>query len=97
MQGEDVFVSFEIPVFLFWLSVSISCPGAVIAFSLFRKDDMLAIEKLLLGFAIGFAALPLIPFVLYMAAGMHFSYQIAILSVIPVCLGHSRGVSHKII
>lgn len=46
MQGEDVFVSFSVLAYLFWLSVSMLIPGAVIAFSLFRKDDMLAIEKL---------------------------------------------------
>ncbi len=77
-----MFESFDIPVFLFWLCVSSFLPGAVIAFSLLRKDDFLFIEKLLIGFAIGFTTIPLIPFVLYLFLGIPFSYMMAIFSVI---------------
>jgi asparagine N-glycosylation enzyme membrane subunit Stt3 len=76
-----VFVSFDIPVFLFWLFVSCFLPGSVISLSIFRKDDLLFIEKLLIGFAIGMASIPLIPFMLYLFLGVSFSYTIAIISV----------------
>jgi asparagine N-glycosylation enzyme membrane subunit Stt3 len=76
-----VFVSFEPLVFLIWVFVSAFLPGAVISFSIFKKDDFLWIEKLFMGFALGMILLPLIPFLLYFIAGIHYSYTIALLSV----------------
>jgi asparagine N-glycosylation enzyme membrane subunit Stt3 len=76
-----VFVSFNLLTFLFWLFVSSFVPGAVLSFALFRKDDLSFLEKLLIGFSLGFILLPLIPFLLYFVAGINFSYEIALLSV----------------
>jgi asparagine N-glycosylation enzyme membrane subunit Stt3 len=64
-----------------WLFVSSFVPGALMSFALFRKDSFSFIEKLLSGFALGFILLPLIPFMLYFLGGVHFSYEIALLSV----------------
>jgi len=76
-----VFVSFDIMTFLFWLCVSGFVPGAILSFSILRKDDFSVLEKLLLGFTLGFVILPLIPFLLYLVVGIKFSYTIALLSV----------------
>lgn len=76
-----MFVSFDLLVFLFWMLVSTFLPGAILSFSIFRKDDFGALEKLLIGFALGFFLLPMIPFLLYLVAGIKFSYTIALLSV----------------
>jgi hypothetical protein len=45
-----------------------------------RNSRFLKIEKLFIGFGIGIILLPLIPFLLYMLAGIKFSYEIALLS-----------------
>jgi len=74
-------LSFDLLAFIFWLFVSSFIPGAILAFSLFKKDDFYCIEKLLIGFALGFILLPLIPFVLYLVVGVHFSHGLALLSV----------------
>lgn len=76
-----MFVSFNLLTFLFWLFVSSFVPGAVLSFALLRKDDFSFLEKLLIGFALGFILLPLIPFLLYFVAGVYFSYEIALLSI----------------
>jgi uncharacterized membrane protein len=76
-----LFIAFSIPVFLFWSFLVTFLPGAVIAFSIFRKDDFNALEKLLIGFAIGMVSLPIIPFLLYLVLGITYSYAIALLSV----------------
>jgi asparagine N-glycosylation enzyme membrane subunit Stt3 len=94
-----LFVSFSVPVFLFWAFIAAFLPGAIISFSVFRnvasgkpdtsmlaarpprQDELNRIEKLLVGFALGMVALPLIPFLLYFALGIKFSYAIALLSV----------------
>lgn len=75
-------LSFDLLTFIFWLFVSSFIPGAILSFSLFKKDDFFCIEKLLMGFALGFILLPLIPFVLYLVAGVQFSHSIALLSVV---------------
>jgi len=76
-----VFLSFDLLAFLFWLFISSFVPGAILSFSVFKKDDFLFIEKLLIGFALGLFLLPMIPFLLYFIAGVTFSYDIALLSV----------------
>ena len=77
-----MFESIDIVAFLFWLTISSFVPGAVIALSFFRKDDFLLIEKILMGFAIGLVLLPLIPFTLYLGAGVTFNFTIALLTVV---------------
>jgi asparagine N-glycosylation enzyme membrane subunit Stt3 len=76
-----VFVSFELPIFIAWLAVSSLVPGALLSFSLLRKEDLTKLEKLFIGFALGIILLPLIPFVAYLALGIKFSYTIAVASV----------------
>jgi len=56
-------------------------PGAILSFSILRKDGFNFVEKLLIGFALGIIILPLIPFLLYFVAGVKFSYTIALLTV----------------
>ena len=75
-----MFIAFSVPVFLLWAFIVTFLPGAIIAFSIFRKDEFNALEKLLIGFAIGMVSLPLIPFLLYLVFGIKFSYAIALLS-----------------
>ncbi len=76
-----MFLSFDLLAFLFWLFVSTFLPGAILSISLFKKDDFSLIEKLFIGFALGFILLPLIPFILYVVAGVKFSFDIVLLSV----------------
>lgn len=76
-----MFIAFSVPAFLFWAFIAAFLPGAVISFSIFRKDELNALEKLLTGFAIGMVSLPLIPFLLYLVLGIKFSYALALLSV----------------
>jgi asparagine N-glycosylation enzyme membrane subunit Stt3 len=76
-----VLVSFDIVAFLFWLAISSLLPGAIIALSILRKDDFLLVEKVLIGFAIGLVALSLIPFTMYLVAGVPFDHTIALASV----------------
>jgi len=77
-----VFVSFDLFAFLAWLFLSTLLPGIILSFSLFKKhEDFGSIEKLLIGFALGFVLLPLIPFLLYIIAGVQFGYTIAMISV----------------
>ena len=76
-----VFVSFEPLILLVWVFLSAFLPGALISFSVLKKDDFLFIEKLFIGFALGMIILPLIPFLLYFIAGIKYSYEIALLSV----------------
>lgn len=76
-----MFVSFEPLTFLVWVFLSAFLPGAILSFSLFKKDDFNFVEKLFIGFALGMIILPLIPFLLYLALGIKYSYSIALLSV----------------
>ncbi len=78
--GENVFLSFNLLVFLFWLFISTFIPGIILSFSIFKKDSFNKLEKALIGFALGFILLPLIPFLLYFA-GIKFSYAVALVSV----------------
>lgn len=80
--GGFVFVSFNMLAFIFWLLVANLLPGAILSFSIFKKDEKLIfIEKLFIGFALGIILLPLIPFLLYLVLGIKFGYSITLLSV----------------
>lgn len=77
-----MFVSFNLLSFLAWLFISTLLPGAILSLSIFRREKSFTlIEKTLLGFALGFVLLPLIPFLLYIVAGVKYSYSIALLSM----------------
>lgn len=77
-----MFVSFEPVLFLAWVLISGFIPGAILSYAIFKKDEYLNLtEKLLIGFAVGFVLLPMIPFALYFIAGVKFTYEIALLSV----------------
>ncbi|MFH0884571.1 MAG: hypothetical protein V1861_02580 [Candidatus Micrarchaeota archaeon] len=77
-----MFVSFEPVLFLAWVLISGVIPGAILSYSIFKKDEYLNLaEKLLIGFAIAFVLLPLIPFMLYFLAGVKFTYDISLLSL----------------
>ncbi|MCI0503950.1 hypothetical protein L0Y65_04525 [Candidatus Micrarchaeota archaeon] len=57
-------------------------PGAALSLALFRKHEGFSlVEKLLIGFALGFVLLPLIPFLLYFIAGVKFTYDVALMSM----------------
>lgn len=75
-----MFVSFDLFTFIAWLFLSTFIPGALLSFSIFRKEFNFT-EKLLTGFALGFVILPLVPFLLYFFLDIEFSYTIAIASV----------------
>ncbi len=69
-------------MFLAWLAISSFIPGAAISISLFRRESAFSlIEKALIGFALGFFLLPMVPFLLYLVLGIKFSHEIALLSV----------------
>ncbi|NYZ73801.1 hypothetical protein H0O00_01540, partial [Candidatus Micrarchaeota archaeon] len=76
-----MFVSFELPLFIAWLALSSLLPGAILSFSLLRKEELTKLEKLFIGFGLGIILLPLIPFILYLVLGVKFSYTIALVSV----------------
>ena len=77
-----MFVSFDPLTFLFWLTISSLIPGALISFSILRKDeDFLFIEKLFIGFALGVILLPLIPFLAYFVLGLKYTYQLTLASI----------------
>ncbi|MBI5227377.1 hypothetical protein HY988_02200 [Candidatus Micrarchaeota archaeon] len=77
-----MFLDFQPLMILFWFIVSSGIPGAILSFSLFRKDEnLLFIEKLFIGFALGTIILPLTPFLLFFILGIKFSYSIALLAV----------------
>ncbi|MBI5046803.1 hypothetical protein HZC07_03665, partial [Candidatus Micrarchaeota archaeon] len=75
-----MFISFNVLAFLAVAFFSTFLPGIILSFSIFRKDDFSLIEKLLIGCALGFVLLPLIPFLLYFIAGITYTYSIALLS-----------------
>ncbi len=76
-----MFISFDLLAFLLWLLVSTFIPGALLSFGLFKRHGFNFIEKLLMGFSLGLVLLPLIPFLLYLVAGVKFSSVIAYASV----------------
>lgn len=76
-----MFVSFDPLVFLVWLFISTFIPGAMLSFSLLKKHDFGFIEKLFIGFALGFVLMPLIPLLLNLVAGVKFSASVAYASI----------------
>ncbi len=72
-------LSFDILTFLFWVLVSTFIPGAILGFALFKSFNN--IEKKIMGFAVAFISLPLIPFLLNLLLGIKYSYELALLSV----------------
>jgi len=76
-----VFVAFELPLFIAWLAVANLLPGALLSFSILRKEELSKLEKLFIGFALGIILLPLVPFLLYLVLGVKFSYDVVLGSV----------------
>jgi hypothetical protein len=76
-----VFVSFDPLILLAWIFLSAFIPGAILSLGLFKKDDFSLIEKILIGFGLGTIFLPLLPFILNLALGIKFSYEIALASM----------------
>lgn len=76
-----MFLSFNPFLLLLWIFVANFIPGALISFSIFRKEKFSFLEKLFIGFGIGIIVLPLIPFLLYFLGGVNFSYTIALASI----------------
>lgn len=76
-----MFLSFDLPLFLLLAMLSTFIPGAIVAYSILRKEEMLLIEKAFIGFALGIVALPMIPFIAYLALGMEYSANLAFISV----------------
>jgi hypothetical protein len=74
-------LSFDPLLLVLWITVICFIPGAILAFSVFRKSRYLAFEKLFIGFGLGLIILPAIPFILYMLVGIKFSYTIALFCV----------------
>ncbi|MEW6035711.1 MAG: hypothetical protein AB1529_03805 [Candidatus Micrarchaeota archaeon] len=77
-----MFVSFDLAAFLAWLFISTFLPGALLSLAIFRKEESFnLLEKVFIGFALGFFLLPMLPFLLYLFLGVKFSSSIALLSV----------------
>jgi asparagine N-glycosylation enzyme membrane subunit Stt3 len=76
-----VLVSFDPLILLAWIFISCFIPGAIFSVSLFKKDDFTLLEKIMIGFGLGTIFLPLPPFIIYLALGIKFSYEIALLSI----------------
>ncbi len=74
-------IDFSVLTFLAWLFVCNFLPGAILSFSIFRKDDFSFLEKLLIGFALGFVILPIIPFLAYFIFGIKYTYTLALISI----------------
>ncbi len=96
-----MFVQFDVLSMLFWVIISTLLPGAVMAFSIFRKSDFLFIEKLLMGFGIGFVLLPLIPLLLNFLLGLTYTAllgyaSVALLYVVAIILAYHYKVYEDI-
>ncbi|NYZ76966.1 hypothetical protein H0O02_01480, partial [Candidatus Micrarchaeota archaeon] len=76
-----MFVSFDPFTLLAIIFVCFFVPGALLAFSIFRKDDFLFIEKAFIGFGIAIVAIPAVPFLLYFFLGVKYTYDIALATV----------------
>ena len=75
-----MFISFDPFLLLFWVFVTSFIPGSILSLALFNKTQLRLIEKILIGFGIGFAGPSVIYFLLSLA-GIHFSYNVALASV----------------
>ncbi len=76
-----MFLSFDPLTLLAIIFAAFFIPGSLLSFSIFRKEDFLFIEKAFIGFAIALVAIPAVPFLLYLVAGIKYTYDIALLSV----------------
>ncbi|MFH0737714.1 MAG: STT3 domain-containing protein, partial [Candidatus Micrarchaeota archaeon] len=93
-----MFVSFNLLTFLAWVFISTFLPGMVLSFGILRKEASLSgLEKALIGCALGFFLLPMIPFLLYLGLGIKFSHMVATVSVVAlyavsiICFFFSRA------
>jgi len=78
-----VFVAFDPAVMIFWTFISCLIPGAILSFSILRKEEKIStFDKTFIGFALGFVLLPLIPFFAYFFAGIKYTSDLANISVI---------------
>ena len=77
-----MFLAFNPLLLLLWIFLICFVPGVLLSFSIFRKSDLLAIEKVLIGFGLGIVILPLIPFLMYILLGIKYSYLVAEVSVV---------------
>jgi len=77
-----MFLGFDLPMFQLMAFLSTFLPGSIISYSLFRKDEMPFLDKILIGFGIGMVALALIPFLAYLALGIDLSFNLALASTI---------------
>lgn len=76
-----MFVSFDPLTLLAIIFVCFFIPGAVLAFSIFRKNGFSFIEKSFIGFALAIVCIPAIPFLLYFFLGIKYTYGLALASV----------------
>ncbi len=76
-----MFLSFNPFLLLFWIFVANFIPGALVSFSVFRKEKFTFLEKMFIGFGIGIISMPLIPFLLYFLGGVAFSGTVALASI----------------
>jgi len=75
-------IEFNVLQFLLAFIVSSCISGALLSFSIFRKNDFTALEKLFIGIALGAVLLPMIPFLLYFFLGIEYSMDIALFSIL---------------
>jgi asparagine N-glycosylation enzyme membrane subunit Stt3 len=76
-----MFLEFNPYLVIFWVFLSSFIPGALLALAIFKKNDQLKlVEKILLGFAIGFILPSLIALILNIA-GVLYSYNVALVSI----------------
>jgi asparagine N-glycosylation enzyme membrane subunit Stt3 len=76
-----MFVSFDPFTFLAIIFVCFFVPGALLSFSILRREDFLFIEKAFVGFGLAIVLIPAIPFLLYFFLGIKYTYNLALVSV----------------
>ena len=68
-------------VLLFWIFISSFLPGALLSVSLLKKSEMKLIEKILVGFGLGFILPQLLP-ILLLIVGINYSFLVALASIV---------------
>ncbi len=76
-----MFFSFDPFTLLALIFVLFFVPGALLSFSILRKENFLFIEKAFIGFGIAIVIIPTIPFLLYFFLGIKYTYDLALLSI----------------
>ena len=76
-----MFLSFDPLTLLAIIFATFFIPGALLSFSIFKKEEFLFIEKAFIGFGIAIVVIPAIPFLLYFFLGIKYTYELALLSV----------------